>query len=87
MTWTIEFTKKAQKQLISLDNKAQKRIKKAILEKLVKTPQKHLTALHGDKAGFYKFRVGDYRLLCSKEDTTYYILIVKVKYRKEVYTR
>jgi mRNA interferase RelE/StbE len=44
-----------------------------------------LIPLLGDKSGFYKFRVGDYRLLCAKEDDKYIITVVKVKHRKEVY--
>ena len=55
IAWTFEFTKKAQKQWDKLDSKAQSRIKKAVIERLVINPQTHLIPLRGDK-------VGDYRL-------------------------
>ena len=85
MDWKIEFTKKAQKQFNSLDNLVKLRIKKYILEKLTINPKLHLIPLLGDKSGFYKFRVGDYRLLCAKEDDKYIITVIKVKHGKEVY--
>jgi mRNA interferase RelE/StbE len=46
------------------------------------TPQ----ALTGDLAGFFKLRVGDYRVLydCSQEDQA--IAIIRVRHRREVYT-
>ena len=83
--WKIEFSKKAAKEFRNLEQKVQSRIKKAVLEKLSVSPKSYLIPLVGDKAGFYKFRVGDYRLLCSKEDNIFYILVVKIKHRKEVY--
>jgi len=79
MAWTFEFTKKAQKQFDAFDSKTQSRIKKAVLEKLVVNPKEYLIPLTGDKAGFYKFRVGDYRLLCSRDDDNFHVLIVKAK--------
>ena len=83
--WTFAFSKKAQKQFDKLDAGIQSRIKEAVLQKLVVNPKLHLVHLAGDKAGLYKFRVGDYRLLCSKDDDKFYILVVKVKHRREVY--
>lgn len=85
MLWQIEFTKTAQKQVKELENAVQLRIKKAIKEKLIVNPNIYLIPLSGDKAGQYKFRVGDYRLLCSKEDKKLVITVIKVKHRKEVY--
>ncbi len=85
MTWRVEFSKQAAKQFKMLDAAIQSRIKKAVLEKLIVNPKLALIPLTGDKAGFYKFRVGDYRLLCSRDDENLYVLVVKVKHRKDVY--
>lgn len=87
MKWTLEFSKKAEKQFKKLDKTIQSRIKKAVLERLIINPKLALIPLIGDKVGFYKFRVGDYRLLCSKDDEKLYVLVVKVKHRKEVYKK
>ena len=83
----FEFSKKAQKQFDSLDRQIQSRIKKAVIEKLIINPKEYLIPLSGNKAGFYKFKVGDYRLLCSRNDKKLHVLVVKVKHRKEVYKR
>ncbi|MGU9961785.1 MAG: type II toxin-antitoxin system RelE family toxin [Candidatus Puniceispirillales bacterium WSBS_2018_MAG_OTU23] len=85
MTWTFVFSTKAEKQFKKLDGITQSRIKKALTEKLMADPTLTLEPLTGDKAGFYKFRIGNYRLLCSKNDETFCILIFKVKHRREVY--
>lgn len=83
--YKIIFEKKAEKQFYKLNRDIQERLTKAIDEKLAVNPKKYLIPLSGDKAGFYKFRVGNYRLLCSKNDEKLNILVVKVKHRKEVY--
>lgn len=83
--WVIEFSKQAKKQIISLDKLIQSRIKNAIITKLLVNPDAHLDPLAGDMAGLYKFRVGDYRLLCVKEDTKLIITVIKLAHRREVY--
>ncbi|MDX2082897.1 MAG: type II toxin-antitoxin system RelE/ParE family toxin [Rickettsiales bacterium] len=85
MAWQVIFTKKAQKQIQNLDKPAQLRIKKAIVEKLFTNPVAHLENLVGDLGGYYKFRVGDYRLICTKEDEKLIVIVVEVGHRREVY--
>ena len=85
MTWTFEFSKKAEKQFKKIDDQIPSRIKKAVFERLVVNPKLALVPLTGDKAGLYKFRVGDYRLLCSRDDIKLHVLVLKVKHRREVY--
>lgn len=86
MTWTIEFTELAAKQVLSFDAQIQIRIRDAIRNKLVKNPEIYLKPLSGDKSGLYKFRVGDYRLLCVKsQEGGLIITVVKVAHRREVY--
>ncbi len=83
--WKIIFTRKAQKQINGLDKPIQQRIKHAILEKLIKNPDLVLEPLTGDFTGYYKFRIGDYRLICSKENEELTIIIVEMGHRREVY--
>ena len=85
MSWNITFSKPALKQLKKLDATVQSRIKKAVYDKLLPNPKACLIPLVGDLSGFYKFRVGDYRLLCRKDDEELTVLVVKVKHRKESY--
>ena len=85
MSWQIIFTKKAQKQINSLDKAIQSRIKQAILEKLAINPDLFLEPLCGELGGFYKFRIGDYRLICSKENEQLTIIVIELGHRREVY--
>ena len=83
--YKIEFEKKAKKQFYKLSRDVQEKLTKAIDEKLSINPQKYLIPLVGDMTGLYKFRVGDYRLLCTKKNDEFLVLVVKVKHRREVY--
>ena len=43
-------------------------------------------ALHGSRLGeFWKYRVGDYRLICKIEDDRLIVLVLRVGHRKEIY--
>ena len=81
----IIFSTRAQKEWGKLDRVIQKRIDAAIEEKLEKAPEKYLISLTGSLHGLYKFRVGDYRLICKKEEEKLVILVVSVQHRREVY--
>jgi mRNA interferase RelE/StbE len=85
MSWQIIFTRKAQKQINDLDKPTQLRIKKAIIEKLLTNPAAYLETLVGDLGGYYKFRVGDYRLICTKEDEKLIVIVIELGHRREVY--
>ncbi len=80
MSWEIVFTKKAQKQINDLDKVIQSRIKKSILEKLAVNHILYLEPLTGDLGEFYKFRVGDYRLICRKE--TEKLIVIRLSLHK-----
>ncbi len=85
MVWEIVFTKKAQKQINVLDSSIQQRIKKDISGKLLVNPALHLEPLTGDFGSFYKFRVGDYRLICIKEDKKLIVTVVEIGHRSGIY--
>jgi mRNA interferase RelE/StbE len=85
MAWQVIFTKKAQKQINFLDMAIQSRLKKAIVEKLMLNPALYLEPLAGELGGYYKFRMGDYRLICTKENEKLIVIVVELGHRKEVY--
>jgi len=62
----IIFTRKAHKDLRKLERATQKRIDKAIKEKLEINHEKHLLPLAGSLNGLFKFRVGDYLIICKQ---------------------
>lgn len=86
MAWTIEFDKKASKEFKVLDKPIQKQIDQFLL-KLMKSnnPRQYGEVLKGDLQSFWRYRVGDYRLICSIEDEILTVLVVRVRHRKEAY--
>ncbi len=79
MSWKIEFTKAATKQIHSLDASIQTRIKKEIEKKLKTNPDRYLIGLLGELSDLYKFRVGNYRLLCSKDGERLIMRLLQIK--------
>ena len=90
MAWRIEFDPAAQKELGKLDHQASARILKSLSGRLapMDDPRAIGEALKGAKLGeFWKYRVGDYRIIARLEDRALLILIVRVGNRREVYRR
>lgn len=48
-------------------------------------PRQHGKGLSANKAGFWRYRVGDYRIIADIEDEELIILIVKVGHRRKIY--
>lgn len=86
MTWTIEITKTAEKQICSFDKTTQTRLVK-FLRTLATTsnPRQSGKALKGSKAQLWRYRVGDYRVICNVEDPTTCITVLEVGHRREIY--
>lgn len=87
MTWELKLSKGAIKQLSKLD-KPTARLILAWLKKNVDgcdDPRAHGKALVGDLAGSWRYRVGDYRVLCEIQDERLVVLAVEVTHRSEVY--
>jgi mRNA interferase RelE/StbE len=88
MAWQIELSATAAKELEKLDPPHRKRILKFLHERLgpLENPRSIGQALHGSKLGeFWKYRVGDYRLISKIEDARLLILVLRVGHRREVY--
>lgn len=88
MTWTIEFDPAAVRELDKLDPQISRRVLKFLHGRLalLDDPRSIGEALKGSKLGeFWKYRVGDYRIICSIEDSVLRILVVKIGNRREVY--
>jgi mRNA interferase RelE/StbE len=86
-TWRIEISRTAEKQITKLDRTAQNSILVFIHDRLKGTEDpRHLgKALHGEKRGLWRYRVGDYRLICDIQDERITILVLELGHRKDVY--
>lgn len=88
MSWKIEFERAAEKELRKLPRNVQIRIIRFLLERVatLENPRVLGEALKGPTFGeFWKFRVGDYRLITSIQDERVTILVVRVGNRREIY--
>ncbi|MBU0458324.1 type II toxin-antitoxin system RelE/ParE family toxin [Patescibacteria group bacterium] len=83
----IHYSKRAQKQLGKLPTSLTKRIvKKMRWYRLQKDPFAFSDHLTKPTYGKYRFRIGDYRVICDVEGKTIHILIVlSVKHRSQAY--
>ena len=88
MAWTIEIDPAAAKELNKLDSVSTKRILKFLHERVSRLgdPRSIGEALKGSKLGeFWKYRVGDYRVISRIEDGKMLILVIKIGNRRDVY--
>jgi mRNA interferase RelE/StbE len=87
LAWTIKLTDAALRQLAQLDKSAAQRIWKFLRERiaLMEDPRGIGQALHGQLGRFWKYRVGDYRLIANIEDDQLVILVIRIGHRREVY--
>jgi mRNA interferase RelE/StbE len=88
LAWRIELDDAAKKDLAKLDKQLARRITAFLRERvaLLDDPRSIGEALKGSKLGeFWKYRVGDYRIISSIEDGAVRILVVKIGNRREVY--
>lgn len=89
MAWTIKPARRFERELAKLDKSVQRKIL-AYLETRVAPSDDPRTlgkALGYDLAGFWRYRVGDYRILCKIEDQQLVIVAVSVGHRSGVYDR
>ncbi len=86
MAWKIEWDKKALKQLESLEATVRKKIHDYI-KKLIanNNPRSFGKGLTGDKSGWWRYRIGNYRVICRLEDHRLVVVIIAVGHRKEIY--
>ena len=89
MAWKIEFDPAALKELKNLDKPIEQRILKFLHERVAKLddPRQIGASLKGTLSGLWKYRIGDYRLICSLENDRLLVLVLHVGHHREVYKR
>ena len=88
MTWKIEFDPAAARELAQLDRPHARRILSFLSERVAQldNPRSMGEPLKGSKLGeFWKYRVGDYRVISHIEDKVMCVLLVRIGNRREVY--
>jgi len=87
MPWRVRFERRAQKDLKHIGATDRVRIARFIRDRIANRsdPREIGEALAGPFAGYWKYRVGDYRLIAAIDDSIVTIMIVRVGNRREVY--
>ena len=86
MKWTIKIDDKAAKALKDFDAPIKQRIEQFI-DKLTACDEPRLSGktLQGNLKGLWRYRVGDYRIICQIKDNELIILVVELGHRKDIY--
>lgn len=88
--WTIRFEAGTEKLVTALPHDARERIFKFLYRRVAVHPNPRALAepLQGETyAGQYRFRVGDYRIICRFEDGVMVIVVLNVGHRSRIYLR
>jgi mRNA interferase RelE/StbE len=88
MAWAIEYGKDAEKEIAKLDGQIAQRIIKFMGNRVAKleNPRSIGEALTGSTLGdYWKYRVGDYRIIAEIQDEKLIVQVVRVGNRREVY--
>jgi mRNA interferase RelE/StbE len=89
LAWTVSISNIAERQLRKLDRPVQKRILDWLNERIEggKNPRHFGEPLKGDLAGLWRYRVGDYRILCEIQDQKIVVLVLTIGHRRQIYKR
>lgn len=88
MAWKIEIGKDAERSLDKLDKPVARRILRFLYERVapLENPRAIGEVLKGSQLGdFWKYRVGDYRIISHIEDGELRILVIRIGNRRDVY--
>ncbi|HEY1657664.1 MAG TPA: type II toxin-antitoxin system RelE/ParE family toxin [Candidatus Sulfotelmatobacter sp.] len=89
MAWKVSLSPIAQKQLDDLDKPVANRIVRFLRERVEKLddPRRIGERLQGTLSPFWRYRVGDYRIICSLEHDRLVVLVLRIGHRREIYSR
>ena len=85
MAYRVEWAERAVKQLEKLDAQVARAIVRFMKERVdgTENPRSVGKALRGE--GLWRYRVGDYRILCHIDDPVLTVLVVELGHRRDVY--
>ena len=87
MSWTIRFDEHAAKQIRKLDKETARRILTYLEEvSTLEDPTTRGAGLFRNLSGLWKYRVGDYRVICDIQMESISVLVVEVGHRSDVYS-
>jgi mRNA interferase RelE/StbE len=88
LTWRIDLTATAVKQLSKLDKADARRITAFLRQRIgvVDDPRSLGKPLTGPQLGeFWRYRVGNYRIICDIQDSALVVLVIEIGNRRDIY--
>lgn len=87
MKYSVETTSRFDREFKKLDNYTKRMIKSWISKNLIdcEDPRIHGKALTANRKGQWRYRIGDYRLICIIEDDKLIITALNIGHRREIY--
>ena len=87
MRWAYSFDERALKELEKLGTQAQREILKYLDERVAtdEDPRRFGKPLRGKLAGLWRYRAGDYRIICSVKEGQLLVLVLRLGNRRDVY--
>jgi len=85
--WTLVFSREADKQLEKLDRGISRMIVAWLMKNIhhCDNPRLHGKALTENRRGQWRYRVGNYRVLCEIQDDTLVVLAISIGHRRDIY--
>lgn len=89
MTYRVETTSRFDREFKKLDFYTKRIIKSWIQKNIAdcEDPKAHGKSLSGYKKGLWRYRIGDYRLICEIEDNKLVILALNIGHRRDIYKK
>ena len=89
MNYSVNTTDRFDKEFKKLDRYTQRMLKAWIKKNLegCTNPRAHGKPLTANRAGQWRYRIGDYRIICHLDDGELIILALMVGHRREVYSK
>jgi len=87
LVWTLRFSAEAVRQLHRLDTVVQRRILSFLNDRVARAedPSRLGQRLKGPLKAYWRFRVGDYRVICDIRRTEITILVIAISHRRDIY--
>jgi mRNA interferase RelE/StbE len=87
LAWTVEISDVAEHQLKKLDRPVQKRILNWLADRIegCKDPRHFGEPLKGNYAGFWRYRIGNYRVICEIQDDIVVVMVLNIGHRRQIY--
>jgi mRNA interferase RelE/StbE len=87
LAWQIEFDSEAEDDLKKINREMRRRIMQYLRERIAtgKDPRRFGAPLRRELSGLWKYRLGDYRIICRIEDRKVVVYVIRIGHRKDIY--